>query len=209
MHNTLSDRAYQQIKEKIIRGDYKDQFYTSENQLVKELGMSRTPIREALHRIESEGFLKIIPKKGVLILESSIKETCDFFDLRLAIEVYALRQLRGYLHQEHFDRLQQLIEKQQDAYQNENYDKWLEYDEAFHQYILGIFGNEVFLQTAKNIRQRVYHYPNEYRRREFYGESMKEHIDFIAALQDDNYELAEKILFDHIMRGKIQSMANK
>lgn len=209
MHNTLSDRAYQQIKEKIIRGDYRDRFYTSENQLVKELGMSRTPIREALHRIESEGFLKIIPKKGVLILESSVKETCDFFDLRLAIEIYALRQLRGYLNQEHFDQLQQLIEKQQDAYQNENYDKWLEHDEAFHQCFLDIFGNEVFLQIAKNIRQRVYHCPNEYRRREFYGESMKEHIDFIAALQNDNYELAEKILFDHIMRGKIQSMANK
>ncbi|VEB95528.1 Uncharacterized HTH-type transcriptional regulator ydfH [Cedecea lapagei] len=205
--HSLSHQAYIAIKNRIIKREYRRDSYTSENQLVEELGMSRTPIREALHQLQSEGLLKIIPRKGILIQQLSLKEIRDYYDLRLAIELQTLRQLQGYLTEEHFSPLEQLIDRQQDALDHQAYDRWLEEDKSFHRYLMSLTSNEVFLELSDNIRQRVYYQPDPLRRHAYYTASTEEHKAIVAALRNQDIALAEQLMTTHILRGREKAVS--
>jgi len=205
--STLSNQAYARIKEKIVNREYRDDPYTSENRLVKELGMSRTPIREALYQLQSEGMVKIIPRKGIFIQEPSLKETRDFYDLRLAIEMHTIKHLAGHLTAEHFAVLDSNMQEQEAAYAAEDYEHWLRLDEKFHRYFLEILGNQLFMDLADTIRQRVYFAPDSFRRKEHYGQSLQDHREFLHQFKTGDIAAAEKTLYDHIQRGKIKSIS--
>ncbi|AFJ45822.1 GntR family transcriptional regulator [Shimwellia blattae] len=200
--HSLSHQAYIAIKNRIIRREYQRDSYTSENKLVEELGMSRTPIREALHQLQSEGLLKIIPRKGILIQQLSLKEIRDYYDLRLAIELQTLRQLQGYLTDTHFHPLEQCIQRQQEALDHQDYGHWLEEDKRFHRYLISLTSNEVFLALSDNIRQRVYYQPDPLRRHAYYTASTGEHQAIVAALKNQDIALAEQLMTTHILRGR-------
>ena len=202
---TLKNRAYCEIKEKIIRGDFRDEGCTSENNLVAELGMSRTPIREALHRLQSEGFVKILPKQGILIQEPSIKETNDYYELRLAIETFAIRKLKDLITDEDYTGLGDIINHQMEACELKDYVTWMEYDIAFHGHILEIAGNRLFIQLMSNIRQRLSR--DIYKRRELFQDGINEHAEILEALKQGNYEIAEQKLAAHILGGKMYHLA--
>lgn len=204
--HSLSHQAYLAIKSRIIKHEYQRDSYTSENRLVEELGMSRTPIREALYQLQSEGLLKIIPRKGILIQQLSLKEIRDYYDLRLAIELQALRQLDGYLTGEHFQVLEDYIDRQQQALEAQDYDQWLKEDEGFHRYLLTLTDNAVFLELADNIRQRVYYLPDPLRRAAHYSASTEEHRQIVAALKSSDGPLAERRMNAHILRGRDKAL---
>lgn len=202
---TLKKQAYAQIKEKIIHGDFRDEGYTSENRLVAELGMSRTPIREALHRLQSEGFVRILPKQGILIQEPSIKETNDFYELRLAIETFAVRKLKDVITEDDYKKLKDIIQLQKEACDARDYATWMKYDIDFHGHILDIAGNRLFIQLMTNIRERLSH--DIFKRRELFQDGICEHEEFVDALINQNYELAEQKLYAHILGGKVYHLA--
>lgn len=198
----LSQQAYAAIKHKIISKQFGAESYTSENSLVEELGMSRTPIREALYQLQNEGLVKIIPRKGVFIQRLSLKETRDNYDLRLAIESHAIKLVRDYLTEEHFTTLDGII-KQQIAYLDKNdYQGWMKEDERFHRFFLELLDNTVFLDLADNIRQRVYFQPDPIYRNEYYLESTRQHQQLVEQLKTKAFNQAEETLTEHILRGK-------
>lgn len=202
---TLKSQAYSQIKEKIIKGDFRADGYTSENKLVAELGMSRTPIREALHRLQSEGFVKILPKQGIVIQEPSIKETNDYYELRLAIETFAIRKLKGLITEEDFAKLGSIIDNQKKACELRDYSIWMEHDIAFHALLLEIVGNRLFIQLMSNIRDRLS--KDIFKRRELFQEGINEHIEILKALKRGDYIRAEQALTEHILGGKMRHLA--
>lgn len=85
--------AYEKIREKILLGFYEPGQTLTENQLVQEFGMSRTPIRQALHMLTNENLLKNNPHKGVVIKQMTAKEIQDLFEFRCALEKYVVEQL--------------------------------------------------------------------------------------------------------------------
>ena len=96
----LKHQVYTTLREKIINCEYPPGSLLNEAQLSIELGVSRTPIREALNRIEHEGFIKILPKKGILVTEVSLNDVLHIFGARLEIEPIALRMAGPYLAEE-------------------------------------------------------------------------------------------------------------
>ncbi|MCW2258279.1 DNA-binding GntR family transcriptional regulator [Providencia alcalifaciens] len=199
---TLSQQAYEAIKAKILAKQFEEESYTSENILVKELGMSRTPIREALYQLQNEGLVKIIPRKGVFIQRLSLKETRDYYDLRLAIENHTLKLLRGYLTENDFVFLQKIIDFQFELLKKSNYREWVKEDERFHRYFLSLLDNAVFLDLSTNIRQRAYFEPDPLYRSDYYLESTRQHQQLIDHLKAKRYAEAEETLNEHILRGK-------
>src|SRR3984957_9394858 len=85
------DRAYEQLKEAAINFGFKPGERLNEIDLAKRIGISRTPLREALHRLNTEGFLKFIPGKGFFCRDLDPKEIFDLYELRKVIELGALR----------------------------------------------------------------------------------------------------------------------
>ena len=105
---SLRDKAYEQLKERIVDCTYAPDSVINEEWLQSEFGMSRTPIREALIMLEREGLVKIMPKKGVRIVRMTLEDVHDVFEIRKLIEPYILRQ---YGHKVSRQRLETMERK--------------------------------------------------------------------------------------------------
>ncbi|RNB79143.1 GntR family transcriptional regulator [Brevibacillus nitrificans] len=149
----LKDIAYEKIKEKGIKGEEE---YTSENYLVQELNMSRTPIREALNRLQHEGFLKIMPNRGIVFTELSVEERNELIDMRIAIETYSLRLASTQINDGDIETLSEIIKMQEKAYLADDFVDLLEKDALFHQCLLEIVGNSQFIKMYRHARERQF-----------------------------------------------------
>lgn len=87
----LKDKAYRIIKSKIVNCEYPPASFLNEAELMKEIGASRTPIREALNKLEQENFIQIIPKRGVIVGVIAVGEIIDVYQIRELIEPYIIR----------------------------------------------------------------------------------------------------------------------
>src|SRR5262245_17306359 len=93
----LKERAYEQLKRGLLNNDYPPGTFLSERQLAENLGMSKTPVKAALERLESEGFITVSPQQGIVVRELSVHEIADLYEIRAALESYTLRTLAGRL----------------------------------------------------------------------------------------------------------------
>src|SRR4051794_4236895 len=81
----LKDEAYEKIKGRLLEGDYAPGSFLSERQLAENLGMSKTPVKAALERLESEGFIAVSPQQGIVVRELSVREIADQYEIRAAL----------------------------------------------------------------------------------------------------------------------------
>lgn len=199
----LSDIAYQQIKDYLIKGELKDS--VSENYLVEKLGMSRTPIREALHRLNNEDFLDIVANKGIYLKEVSIKETNDLMDLRLAIELFAMKKIKRYITETHLNDLDQIVEEQIKAEKQKDAFTFLKLDLEYHEYFLKIIGNNHFMKVLNNISDRLFLHGMSVSKKGLTDDkSIADHLKINEALRNKDYDTALHLLEHHILRGKAQ-----
>src|SRR5690348_18504343 len=90
-----ADRVYTHVKQAVLERRYEGGTLLAEGDLAEAVGVSRTPVREALLRLEAEGLLKLYPKKGALVLPVSAQEIADVVETRLLVEQHAVRKLAG------------------------------------------------------------------------------------------------------------------
>ncbi|MBK5458114.1 GntR family transcriptional regulator [Peribacillus sp. TH16] len=201
---TLNEIAYHKIKEKIMRGDFIEENYTSQNQLVEELEMSRTPIVAALQRLQNEGFVKVISNQGIAIQELSIKEINDFFDARIAIETFSIRNTIDMLKENDLATLYEMVNEQKQCCENDDFFSFVQLDADFHYYLLEVEGNSLFLQTMSNISERLFYNSTCFlKKKQNMTKFIQEHIDILEALKQKNHHLAVHELEEHIRGGKI------
>lgn len=200
----LKDVAYQKIKEKILTGHYTEKNHTSENELVEEFQMSRTPIREALQRLQAEGLLKIYSNQGVFFHSPSIKETHDLFDMRMAIEMFALRKAAQLITAEDLDLLDENLANQQKAIEQGDSYTYLQHDMDFHRKLVTISDNEMFVQTMTNIRERMFYqaYVILKKNPERLILSYQEHLHIMEALRSGNIENVIRQMDLHFENGR-------
>src|SRR5437870_2186503 len=93
----LKERAYSEIKRRILDGGFAPSTFLSERQLASQLAMSKTPIRAALERLEMEGLVVVSPQQGILVRDLSVHEIADLYEMRAALETYVVRAVAGQL----------------------------------------------------------------------------------------------------------------
>ena len=93
----LKERAYTEIKQRILSGVLAPSTFLSERQMAGQLAMSKTPIRAALQRLEVEGLVTISPQQGIIVRDLSVHEIADLYEMRAALETYVARTLAGRL----------------------------------------------------------------------------------------------------------------
>src|SRR6516162_3334378 len=108
----LKDRAYELIKQRLLNSDYPPGTFLSERQLAENLGMSKTPVKGALERLESEGFITVSPQQGIVVRELSVREIADQYEIRSILESYTLRTIAGHLTPEQIARVRANLEEQ-------------------------------------------------------------------------------------------------
>ncbi|MEA3284175.1 MAG: GntR family transcriptional regulator [Synergistota bacterium] len=203
MRTRKKDLAYKAIKQMIMDKELTEEHYVSENNLAKKLDMSRTPVREALLRLQSEGFINIIPNKGAVVSNVSVVIAKEFYDMRMAIEEFVVRNVADRLTQEHLEHMDLLLKEQEKACEKGDLDGYLRADSEFHDYFLLIYENQTIWDAILQVRQRFHAVGvNVLSTQKDIWASLAYHKEIVDALKQGDVERAVQVTHDHLKFGK-------
>jgi DNA-binding GntR family transcriptional regulator len=199
---SIREHAYIYLKEMILEGELKAGDRLIERELAGKLGISRTPIREALFRLESQGYVKTVPRKGVVVSNISESDVIEVFTILASLEVLAVKLAAGRMDKEtqlELDqKIEELMELRDQAEENFNLEhiqmnrlinKASKSPKLF-EILTGLID---YIHMAANMG-----YETPGRRKE----SLREHIDIMKALRDKEAEMAEYLMRIHIENSK-------
>ena len=200
---SLKDQAYARIKEAIANTDiYSDRqpLRLDERELMKALGVSRTPVREALSILEQEGFVRTVPRRGIFIVRKSKREMIEMIQMWAALESMAARLATLTASDAEIGRLRHLFDEFQSSPPAEHLDEYSDANIAFHQAIIRLGGSELIEDATHNlflhvraIRRATISQNNRAAR------SIIEHLKIIEALERRDTELAERLTRQHTL----------
>jgi DNA-binding GntR family transcriptional regulator len=200
----LKDRAYNALKQLILGETFAGGSFLSERGLVARLGMSKTPIRAALERLEHEGFVTVSPQQGIVVREFSLSEVIDLFDIRVALESFVVTKLAGKLSPEQVGALEENLQQQAERVSQGDVAGMTEPDANFHLLLCEFLGNREILSTMRGLREKLFRvvFRVSSGRRERVLEAYKEHQAIFEALLEGNATLAGERMQSHLEYGK-------
>jgi len=157
-YELLSQKVYQAIKREIVRGILEPGSRLSENNLAKEMNVSRTPIREAMRNLVAEGLVKTSPNKKMTISEVSLIDMKEVLQVRGALEGLAASIAAKKITTEEIKKLEQIVNRMRLYTSIKHLDTYCEIDDKFHELILNICGNKWIIKVRKNLGNFIYRY---------------------------------------------------
>ena len=195
----LRDVVFNTLRQAILKGELAPGERLMEIQLAEKLGVSRTPIREAIRKLELEGLVLMIPRKGAEVAKISEKSLRDVLEVRRSLEELAIELACQRMTDE---EIEQLGERQNDfknAINKGNAMNIAETDEAFHDVIYLGTGNDKLVQILNNLREQMYRYRVEYlKREEAHPQLIAEHAAIIEYISKGEKKAATDIMCKHI-----------
>ncbi len=200
----LKDKAYEQLKSQIQDSIFVPGTFLSERQLALELGMSKTPIKAALERLESEGLISVSPQQGIVVRELSVHEIADQFEIRLALESFVLRSVTGKITNEGITRIRKNLQQYQQAAREFDHAAAIKLDAEFHGIFCDCLGNQEIIRVMTHLREKMYRVIGHiYQQHEDRIESSwTEHTAVANAVIAGNADLAVIKLQEHLEYGK-------
>ncbi len=195
----LRDVVFNTLRRAILRGELKPGERLMEIQLANKLGVSRTPIREAIRKLELEGLVLMVPRKGAEVAEITEKNLRDVLEVRCVLEELAVQLACDRIDPE---RMQQLLDAAahfRDILGTADITELGEADEAFHDVIFQATDNRRLIQLLNNLREQMYRYRIEYlKKKECYPQLLEEHAAIIQAIREHDKAKATEITVQHI-----------
>ncbi|MEV6251110.1 GntR family transcriptional regulator [Streptomyces sp. NPDC051742] len=148
-----ADRVYMHVKQAVLDRRYEGGSFLTEGELALAVGVSRTPVREALLKLEMEGLLKLYPKKGALVLAVSAQEIADVVETRLLVEEFAVRRAVP-APASLVERLEELLEEQKQRAEAGDLAEVAVTDRCFHAEIVRHAGNQILSRLYDQLRDR-------------------------------------------------------
>ncbi len=200
----LKERAYSEIKGYIQRDEYLPGEFLSERQLASRLGMSKTPVKAALERLEVEGFVAVSPQQGIVVRDLSIHEIADQFEIRLALESFVLRAIAGKLNSGQTAQVRKNLREQAKAARNGDLATAAQLDSEFHTSFCEFLGNREIVRVMMQLREKMHRvvvrvFENRHERLQ---SSYREHSEIAQAVLDGDASRAVASLEEHLNCGK-------
>ena len=206
-YSSLKDRVYQNIKFQIIIGTLKPGTRLPEEELSKAMNISRAPIREAFNRLEKEGFVTVIPRKGAAVSNITAQVIEDIFEIRESLESLAVKKSIGKISIEELEKVgdgfKKFLNKPTNA---ENCIQYLALDKKFHDLLSQNCGNKKLIELLDNLQEQIHWLRNISLKRITFADSVKEHLAIMEALKKNDEELINKVLLQHLERAKRSSL---
>lgn len=198
---SLRGRVFNFIREGILSGRYAENEELKENAIGDKLGVSRTPVREALRQLELEGLVNIVPNKGAYVTGISAKDAHDIYVIRSYLEGLCARWACENVTKEQLDAMDEVIVLSEYHAQKGHYEQIVELDSKFHKLIYEAGGSKI-LEHELSV---FHHYVERIRKITLSMEeralrSNEEHTAIRNAIRERNGELAEKLAHEHIIR---------
>ena len=195
----LRDVVFNTLRQAILRGELKPGERLMEIQLANKLGVSRTPIREALRKLELEGLVNMVPRKGAEVADITEKSLRDVLEVRKALEELSVQLACEKITEEEIEELKRVAERFKDTLNDQDVTKIAEADVAFHDVIYTATDNQKLCLLLNNLREQMYRYRVEYlKKEEAYPQLIAEHEELIDNISKRNKEEATRIMCEHI-----------
>lgn len=170
-----------------------------EIQLANKLGVSRTPIREAIRKLELEGLVLMIPRKGAEVAEITEKNLRDVLEVRCALEELAVQLACDRMDEEGIKAMKEASAQFCNTLDSDDITRIAQADVAFHDIIYAATDNRRLIQLLNNLREQMYRYRIEYlKKKECYPQLLEEHQTIIDSIESRDKGRATQITGQHI-----------
>jgi len=210
---SLSIRVYDHVKRRIVANELPFGSKLTEDGLAKELGISRTPIREALNRLAQDRLVTVSPGRGAFVATFSFDDMVQLLEIRETLEGMAARLASNRITKETLEKLRQRLKAAAQKQEHNGYKGYLDADRDFHECVISACGNHQLSQLMKSLQDRIQMLrsrsvmlPGRARK------SFQEHMEIIDALSARDPDLAEEKIRTHIrnVKGDLEiAMANR
>ncbi len=199
----LREIVYEELKRRILTGLIRPGMRMMEVDLADEMGVSRTPVREAIRKLEKENLVTIRPGKGAYASLMSVKRMMDILEVRSNLEALAACLAAERMQREEINALKQVVEQFEEALSKGDMQAMIETDSRFHRMIVDASGNSHLISLVEQLQELVlrfrYIYYKDFKRAE---EMVPEHRCILKAISDKDSERAGEAAFNHIDRLK-------
>ena len=206
----LRDVVFNTLRRAIITGEFAPGERLMEISLANRLGVSRTPVREAIRKLELEGLVIMIPRKGAQVAKITEKSLRDVIEIRCVLEEFAATLACERITPEGRENLKEAHENFVEAVKNGDILDIVEKDERFHDAIFQATSNERLITIINNLREQFYRYRMEYVKDiEQHSVLVNEHELLLRAIYDGDSETAKRIMRTHLQNqqeGVIQAI---
>ncbi|KKM09313.1 GntR family transcriptional regulator [Clostridiales bacterium PH28_bin88] len=198
-YKPLREIVFETLREAIISGRLRPGERMMEVQLAEEMGVSRTPVREAIRKLELEGFVVMIPRKGAYVADISTKDIADVFEIRGALESLAAGLAADRIADSELEELERLLVQVSECAEVQDLERLVEVDTQFHDVLYKASRNERLAQIISTLREQIQRFrktsmgsPGRMR------ETLEEHRKIVDAISDRNVALAQSLALEHI-----------
>lgn len=195
----LREVVFNNLRDAILSGELKQGERLLENQLAEKLGVSRTPVREALRMLEQESLVALIPRRGAQVLDLSASDIKNVLEVRSALELVGMRHACQSMEEEQLNELKRLNEEFELAFEEKDYEKVATTDEKIHDIIFASSHNDRLIQIVNNMRAPIYRYRMAYLKvYETKTAVINHHRGIIKAIENHREREGIKVMSDHI-----------
>jgi DNA-binding GntR family transcriptional regulator len=200
---SFKHKAYIALKNAIVAMDIyrnREDIRLDERKLAQDFGISRTPVREAMAQLESEGFVRMVPRRGIYVVRKTKREVIEMITAWAALESMAARLITQTASPEDITGLRTMFATFKDGKVRAHLDEYSEVNIEFHQSIIKLSGNRVLIDLAENlfthmrmIRRKTIVEKDRVER------SIRDHMNIIEALEARSTDRAEELVRDHAL----------
>ena len=195
----LREVVFLTLRQAILKGELEPGERLMEVALANQLGVSRTPIREAIRKLELEGLVLMIPRRGAEVASITEKDMRDVLELRIALDAFSVKLACERLNDDNIEELKMANKEFEAAVVSKDLIRIAEADVKFHDIIYRLTDNQRLIQMINNLREQMYRYRLEYLKdARNHSILINEHDDIIKAMQSKNIKVAQSTITTHI-----------
>ncbi|MDD2431968.1 MAG: GntR family transcriptional regulator [Firmicutes bacterium] len=202
-YQPLRELVFEAIREAIIDGTLRPGERLMEVVLAEELGVSRTPVREAIRKLELEKLVIMVPRKGAYVADVTKRDVAEVFEIRRALEGLAAQLASNRVTEEQLEKLERYLVKIADAIDKGDIEQTISIDVAFHDVLYQASGNERLEDMISNLREHIQRYRSTslaYPGR--MKQALIEHRKVVEAIANRDADLAKKLAEQHIVNAE-------
>jgi len=198
-YELLNQKAYRVLKRAIIRGELTPNSKLILSEIAKSLGISNTPIREAVNKLASEGLVKIIPNKGIIVKEINIDDMREILEIRAFLDGLIAKLTTKKISDKEIRDMMEIVNKMEHCVKVDDRVTYNDLDIKFHDFLLSIAGNNML----KGIYNNLIVHSHSYRLRTLkipdrMEKSLKEHLEIALKIKERNCDEANRVSQEHI-----------
>jgi DNA-binding GntR family transcriptional regulator len=154
----LRTQVYEYLRKELKRGNFVPGTYVSIKNISESLGMSRTPVKDALLQLQAEGFVTFLPQRGVMIKELTLKEIENIFEILGALDSRVLLSVFNKIGPKELERMKKINKEMLATFNSERFDKYFDFNSKFHNIYLNFSTNDDLLKLVTSLRQRLFEF---------------------------------------------------